>query len=291
MDFVFKSFEDWLKELAISAVRGTLTDLFANIQAHGQSIAGNAMMKPSQYSPAVWGMVTSVAQTVVVPVAAIILTAVMLIEFISWGNEYNSFHNPSSVVSKLFQSIIKVMIGVLLVQHAHELTIGFFDLGAYLVTQSMGLVNTNITTNMPITVDAVCDQLREKELTYILSTGIFIWISSLGIILMNAIMNIIVWGRMIEIYLYCAMGSVPYATFTNREISAIGQNYIKNLLALAFQGFFIFLLVGIYGALSQGIAHTNDPRDAVMQLLMLSGVMVMTMFKTKALAKSIFAAS
>ena len=93
---------------------------------------------------------------------------------------------------------------------------------------------------------------------------------------------------MIEIYLYCSVAPIPFATMTNREWGNIGTNYIRSLLSLAFQGLFIMVIVGIYSALVKDILIVSDLHSMLMRIGMYSIVLCLTLFKTSSISKSIF---
>ena len=74
---------------------------------------------------------------------------------------------------------------------------------------------------------------------------------------MNALsicIMLVIYGRMIEVYLTTSVGPIPLATMTNRDWSHTGQNYLKSLFALAFQAFLIMVCVGIYSVLVQSLS-------------------------------------
>lgn len=292
MDFVFQSLEDWIKGFAVESIRGNLTSIFADVNSQAVAMGAEVIVTPSSYSPEIWQLVMSVSQTVIMPVAVLLLTAVLCVEVAGLANDFNNMHSSQAILHKLFWLILgKFGIGVLLVSKAHEFTIGIFDVGAYLIGQSMGLVSSDYTINVGLSVETVCNELMTRDLPYVVGTLAFTSIGGFILKAMFIAMKIILWGRIIEIYLYASVGAVPYVTFLNRDMSSIGQNYVKNLCALAFQGFFIFMLMGMYAALAQGIQHTNDPQEAIVQLFVLSGVMVLALVRSKGIAKSIFAAS
>ena len=99
---------------------------------------------------------------------------------------------------------------------------------------------------------------------------------------------VIIYGRMIEIYLMTSLGAIPFATMVNREWGAMGQNYLRAMLALGFQAFLIMVCVGIYAVLVQSIATDSDIMGAVWTCIGYTVLLCFTLFKTGSLAKSIF---
>ena len=250
MDFLLEKFSEFIKGIIIDSIGNNFGGMLEKANESTNFLAGEIIVSPSAYSPPIWAMIQNVSEVVIVPVAAMILTAVMCIELISWAGEKNNFKDSNDVIKMFIMFVVKLMIGVTLVSKAHEITVGIFDVTAYLVNGSAGVV-TGGGFSTAISVEQLKETLMDKDLGYIISMWFLSLVGNIGIIGMTIVIEIILIGRMIEIYLYCSMGSIPYATLMNKEIGGIGQNYIKNLFALAFQGFFIFLMVGIYAVLTK----------------------------------------
>jgi hypothetical protein len=106
--------------------------------------------------------------------------------------------------------------------------------------------------------------------------------------LLSILITVILYGRMIEIYLTCSIAPIPFATLTNREWGQIGNNYIRGLLALAFQGFFMMICVAIYALLVQSIIVTDNIHKSILQIAAYTVILCFTLFKTGSLSKSIF---
>ena len=101
---------------------------------------------------------------------------------------------------------------------------------------------------------------------------------------------VVIYGRMIEIYLMTSLGAIPFATMVNREWGGMGQNYLKSMLALGFQAFLIMVCVGIYAVLVQSIVTDSDIMGAIWTCVGYTVLLCFTLFKTGSLSKSIFSA-
>ena len=101
---------------------------------------------------------------------------------------------------------------------------------------------------------------------------------------------IIVYGRMIEIYLMASMAPVPMAAMLGRELGAqsVGQNYLRSLFALGFQAFLIMVCVAIYAVLVQHIVLDENISIAIWTCMGYTVLLCFTLFKTGSLAKAIF---
>ena len=98
---------------------------------------------------------------------------------------------------------------------------------------------------------------------------------------------VIVYGRMIEIYLMVSLAPIPFSTFGTREQSQIGQNYLRSLFAIGFQGFLILVCVGIYAVLIQSVAFSQDIIASLWGVVGYTVLLCFTLFKTGGLAKSV----
>mgnify|MGYP007085007767 CR=1 FL=1 len=107
--------------------------------------------------------------------------------------------------------------------------------------------------------------------------------------IMSVLITVILYGRMIEIYLYCSVSPIPFATMTNREWGQIGSNYLKSpVRTLAFQGFLIMICVGIYAVLVNTLTVADNLHSAIFSIAAYTVILCFSLFKTGALAKSIF---
>ena len=101
---------------------------------------------------------------------------------------------------------------------------------------------------------------------------------------------IVIYGRMIEIYLVTSVAPIPMAAMMGKEWGGMGQNYLRSLLALGFQAFLIIVCVAIYAVLVQNIALEDDIIMAIWSCVGYTVLLCFTLFKTGSLAKSVFQA-
>ena len=104
------------------------------------------------------------------------------------------------------------------------------------------------------------------------------------------IIFVLVYGRMLEIYMLTSLAPIPVATLSNRELGSTGQNYIKSLFAVGFQGLLILVCVAIYAVLIQGIATSGDPIGAIWGTVSYTVLLCFMLFKTGSIAQRIFGA-
>lgn len=287
------SISDWIREILSTMIMGNLGDMLSSVNMQAAELGGEISMTPSAWNPSIWSMIQNVADVAITPIAAGILVYAMCFELISLVNDKNNLHSTADVVGMFIKFIIKLGIGVLLVQKATEITMGIFDLSAYAVAKSMGMVVTD-PGQLAVELEAVRESLQDAELGSLMSLAFTSQLGKLGMMVVGLVVKLIIAGRMIEIYIYCACGTAPYATLTSKQLVGIGGNYIKNLLALAFQGFFMFIMLGIYVALMHStinsVTGSGKPEVMITEIILVSATLCMMLLRSKTIAKSIFSA-
>lgn len=285
MDFIIDAINDWIKTMLVDGIMGNLTGLFDNINSEVSRIAGQVGTTPSAWNGGVFSLIQNLSDTVIMPIAGIILTFIMcheLIQMIIEKNNMNDFP-PSDV----FKWIFKTFIAISIVTNTFPIIMAIFDVAQSVVSSAAGVILTDTTIGAD-TLTSLETSLNAMEIGPLL--GLFIQSFLFGLIMwaLSICIFIIVYGRMLEIYLMVSLGAIPLATFGNKEWSGMGQNYVKSICALAFQGFLIMVCVGIYAVLIQSIATDGDPIGAIWTCIMYTVLLCFTLFKTGTLSKQIF---
>ena len=286
MDSIFHAVNEWITNLLVDGIMGNLTGLFDNVNSEVERIAEQVGMTPSQWNDGVFSMIETLSNNVILPIAGMILTFVMcyeLIQMIIDRNNMNDFP-PSDI----FKWIMKTMIAVTLVTNTFPIVMGVFDVAQEVVASASGVILTDTAIGVD-TLDTLRESLMEMSVGALL--GLYLQSFLMGIIMwgLSVCVFIIVYGRMLEIYLMTSLGAIPLATMSTKEWN-LGQNYLKSLLALGFQGFLIMVCVGIYAVLIQSIGTDGDPIGAIWTCMMYTVLLCFSLFKTGTLSKSIFSA-
>ena len=271
MDFIIDAINEWITNLLVDGIMGNLTGLFDNINSEVSRIAGDVGKTPSQWNGGVFSMIENLSDTVIMPIAGIILTFVMCYELIQMVIDRNNMHDfpPSDI----FKWMMKTFIAVVLVTNTFPIMMGIFDVAQSVISNAAGVIIGDTAVGVE-TLDTLRESLLEMNIG-----------SLLGLYLQSFFMGIIMWA----LYLMTSLGAIPIATMSSKEWN-MGNNYLKALLALAFQGFLIMVCVGIYAVLIQSIATGDDPIKAIWTCMMYTVLLCFSLFKTGTLAKSIFSA-
>ena len=288
MGGILDKLDEWLRGLLTEGITGNLSGMFDTVNTKVGEIAGEVGQTPLAWNSGVYSMIRNLSETVIVPIAGVILTFVMCYELIQLVTEKNNMHDVDTWM--FFKWIFKTFCAVLLVTNTWNIVMGIFDVAQSVVSQSSGVILGNTSIDVSSVVGDIGAKLEA------LSTGeLFgLWFQSLFVgLTMNALsicIMLVIYGRMIEVYLTTSVGPIPLATLTNRDWGSTGQNYLKSLFALGFQAFLIMVCVGIYAVLVQTISTTPDISGAIWSCMGYTVLLCFALFKTGSLSKSLFGA-
>lgn len=287
MGFLTDWLTDWIKELLIEGIMGNLSGLFDTVNTRVGEIAVQVGTTPAAWNAGVFSLIRNLSETVILPIAGLVLTFVATYELIQMLLEKNNMHEFD--VANIYKWVFKTAAAILILSNTFNIVMAIFDVSQNVIAQSAGVIqgSTDITPGMLDTLETTLEAMGLGEL-------LGLWLSSFLIHAtmwaLNIVIFVIVYGRMLEIYLLTSLAPIPVATLSNRELGSMGQNYLKSLFAVGFQGLLILLCVGIYGVLVQGIAIGGDPIGALWGCVGYTVLLCFMLFKTGSIAKSIFGA-
>ena len=283
MQSIIDSIVEWLKELLVTGIMGNLTNNFDSVNAQVGQIATEVGMTPSTFSPAIFNMIKNLSENVIMPIAGLLLTFIACYELIQLVISHNNLANFETWI--FFKWVFKTFVAVTLITNTFNIVMAVFDVSQHVISGSAGIIggSTAVTDSMLTTLET---NLADMDLGPLLGLFAQSMIIGLTMKVIGIIIFVIVYGRMVEIYLMTSLAPIPFATFANREQSQIGQNYLRSLFALGFQGFLIMICVAIYAVLVQSVA-VADPINAIWGLIGYTVLLCFTLFKTGSLAKSV----
>ncbi len=284
MGSILDAIAEWLKELLISGIMGNLTGVFDSVNSRVGEIATDVGMTPASFSPGIFSMIRSVSETVIIPIAGLILTFIACYELIQLIIEHNNLSNFETWI--IFKWIFKTFVAVTLISNCFNIVMAVFDVCQSVISQSGGIIGASTSVS-----DEAIAAMEATLETYGVGTLLGIYLMSfviqLTLWILSIVIFVIVYGRMIEVYLMTSLAPIPLSTFGNREQSQTGQNYLRSLFALGFQGFLIIICVGIYAVLIQSISFTSDIVGSLWGVVGYTVLLVFTLFKTGGLARSV----
>lgn len=287
MDFLTDWLTDWLKELLISGIMGNLEGLFDTVNAKVGEIAVQVGTTPAAWNAGVFSMIRQLSETVILPIAGLLLTFVMTYELIQMLIDHNNLHNFDAWI--FFKWIFKTFVAVLILSNTFNIVMAVFDVSQHVIQQSAGLIQGS-TAVTPEVLDSMQAQLEAMELGPLLGIFLQSFFVEFTMTALNIVIFVIIYGRMIEIYLMTSLAPIPFATSVNREMGHMGHNYFKSLFAVGFQGMLIMVCVAIYAVLVQSIATDGDMMNAIWTCVGYTVLLCFVLFKTGSLSKSIWGA-
>ncbi len=276
---------DWLKEILIEGIMGNLTGLFDTVNSRVGEIAVQVGTTPAAWNAGVFSLIRQLSETVILPIAGLVLTFVATYELIQLLIEKNNLHDLDCWI--FFKWIFKTACAILVLSNTFNIVNAVFDVSQSVIARAGGIVqgSTDITPSMLADLETTLEAMGIGPLLGLFMQSLLIHVTMWAL---NIIIFVIVYGRMLEIYMLTSLAPIPVATLSNREIGSMGQNYLKSLFAVGFQGLLILLCVGIYAVLVQSIATSGDPIGAIWGCVGYTVLLAFMLFKTGSMAKSIF---
>ena len=271
----------------MDGIISNLTGMFDATNQKVAEISGQVGMTPQTWNGSIFNMVKNLSDTVILPIAGAILAFVMTLELIQMITEKNNMQDFDTWM--IFKWVFKSACAVLIVSNTWNIVMGIFEAAQSVVARAAGIIGSDTS----IDISSIMSGLRSNLNSMDVGPLFGLWFQSLFVGIctwaMTICIFIVIYGRMIEIYLVTSVAPIPMATMLGKEVGGgMGQNYIRSLLALAFQAFLIIICVAIYAVLVRNIATTSDISGAIWTCMGYTVLLCFSLFKTGSLAKSVF---
>jgi len=284
MDSILEQITDWLKEMLVSGIMQNLSGMFDSVNQRVGDITTQVGTTPAAFSPGIFSMIQNVSESVIVPIAGMILTFIACYELIQMIIDHNNLSNFETWI--FFKWVFKTFMAVTIITNCFNITMAVFDVAQQVISGAGGIISGSTAID-----DAALQGMRQTieamDLGPLLGLYLQSFVVQTTMWVLGILIFVIVYGRMIEIYLMVSLAPIPFSTFGNREQSQIGQNYLRSLFAIGFQGFLILVCVGIYAVLIQSVAFSQDVIASLWGVVGYTVLLCFTLFKTGGLAKSV----
>ena len=284
MESLLEQLTEYLKGILVSGIMDNLTSTFNNLNSKLGEVTSNLAQSPADFQPSVFNLIKTLSENVIMPIAGIILTFIACYELIQLVIAHNNLANFETWI--FFKWVFKTFVAVELITHTFDITMAIFDVAQHVISQSGGIIADSTTVDASDLAN-VQTTLEGMDLGPLFAIFLQTFVVQFLFNILAMIIYVIVVGRMIEIYLYVSMAPIPFATFGNKEQSMVGQNYLRSLFALGFQGFLIMVCVGIYAVMIRDVAFSSDIMGSLWNALGFTILLGFTLFKTGSVAKSI----
>ena len=288
MDFLFGWLTDWIKQGLIDGIMGQYAGIYDSINNQVVQIAADVGQTPQGFHSGVFSMIRTLSDTAIVPIAGMILTFVLCYELIQMIIEKNNMHEFDTM--NLYKWIFKTFVAVYILTHTFDIVMGIFGLAQNVVNASAGVISGSLEVDGAAALAHLETLLQDMGIWELIGLWLETNILHLCMTAITICIFLIIYGRMLEIYITVSIAPIPLATMANREWGQMGTNYLKTLFALAFQGFLILTCVAIYAALVQSIPTADSVHGAIWGTAGYTILLCFALFKTGSLAKAIFQA-
>lgn len=285
-DGLLTAIEDWIRELFSGMVTSNLQTMFSDVNQKTSEIATQVGQTPQGWNSSVFSMIQGLSNNVIVPIAGIIITMVLCYELISMMTERNNLHEVDTWM--FFKYFVKMWVAVYLVSNTFNIVMAVFDIGQSVVSSAAGFITGRAAIDVSGMIATMETAMESMGIPELMMLSIETALVSLCMKLISILIMVILYGRMIEIYLYSSVAPIPFATMSNREWGQIGTNYFRGLFALAFQGFLMMVCVGIYAVLVASMNITGNIHMALFEIAAYTIILCYSLMKTSSLSKSIF---
>ncbi len=286
MGSILEKIEQAIKDLLIGWIESNLTNMFTDVNDKVGIIASEVGKTPSTWNGSIYTMIRGLSESVIVPIAGIIITFVLCYELISMITEKNNMHEMDTWM--FFKWFFKAAVAIYLVTNTFDIVMAVFDIGQNVITGAGGYISGSTSIDIDATLASMQASMEAMSIGELLGLSIETLLISLCLKIMSILITVILYGRMIEIYCTVSVAPIPIATMSNHEWGSIGTNYLKGLFALAFQGFLIMICVGIYAVLINNMIIAANIHSALFSVAAYTVILCFSLFKTGTLAKSIF---
>ena len=287
MGGIIEKITEFIKEMLQGWVLSNLENMFTDVNDKVGTIAGEVSKTPSTWNAGIFSMVKTLSENVVIPIAGMVISFVLIYELITMVIDKNNMHDFDT--SLFFRFLLKACIAVSLLSKTFDIVMAVFDVGNHVVLQAASVISGSTRLDVEETLTTMFNnQIDSMGIGELIALGMETMIISLCMKIMSVLITVILYGRMIEIYLYVSVAPIPAATVTNKEWGSVGTNYLKGLIALAFQGFFIMVCVAIYAVLVAGVAVADNLHTALWSVAAYTVILCFSLFKTGSLSKSIW---
>lgn len=285
-DGIFEAIEEWMRELLTGMATANLETMFTDVNEKTGEIARQVGQTPQGWNGNVFDLIQNLSSSVIVPIAGMIITFVLCYELITMLTEKNNMHDIDTWM--FFKYFFKMWVAVYLVSNTSTITMAVFDMGQHVVNAAGDAISAETNVSVDSMLEKMESAMKTMEIGELVILTLETALVSLGMKILSVLITVVLYGRMVEIYLYTSIAPIPFATLSNREWGQVGNNYLRGLFALGFQGFFMMVCVGVYAVLISTIEISDNMHSALFGVAAYTVILCFSLMKTGSLSKAIF---
>lgn len=198
MDRIFEAIEEWMRNLLTGMVSSNLTTMYTDVNEKTGQIAAQVGQTPQGWNGNIFSMIQNLSDSVIVPIAGMIITFVLCYELISMLTEKNNMHDIDTWM--FFKYFFKMWVAVWIVSHTFTITMAVFDVGQSVVSRAAGVISSDTAINIDTMISTMETAMESMEIGELVILALETMLVSLCMKIISVFITVILYGRMIEIY-------------------------------------------------------------------------------------------
>ena len=198
MDRIFEAIEEWMRNLLTGMVSSNLTTMYTDVNEKTGQIAAQVGQTPQGWNGSIYSMIQNLSESVIVPIAGMIITFVLCYELISMLTEKNNMHDIDTWM--FFKYFFKMWVAVWIVSHTFTITMAVFDVGQSVVSRAAGVISSDTAINIDTMISTMETAMESMEIGELVILALETMLVSLCMKIISVFITVILYGRMIEIY-------------------------------------------------------------------------------------------
>lgn len=279
--------DEVIKNFMSGVSSNSLEQILLYVNKIAEEVGAELGKSPESFNAQVFKLLETFSKNVVLPIGILILTIVLVTNLCKSLLDDREMQNPLKVY---FFFIITSVFAVILVTNSFEITNFIINISQTIVDKALTLFDKEATS---ITGDITKfeETLKTMEVSQIFGIWLMLILTVIIMWLVRILVQIVILGRFIEIFMRISIAPIPFATFFNRDLSSTGYNFVKSMVAVSLQAILIMVVIAIYrGTLSSIAVDVGSQESLMLFLIKILGInltLVFMLFQTKRIADSI----
>lgn len=260
--------DEWIVNSVIKMIKGVT------------SVGGDLVKSPETFNQEIFNGILRIQENVIMPIALVILAIFLLLELQSITTRTENMGERGFEIP--FKLMIKFAICKIALDMTPLILTAIFSVTQDIIVDINGILSGSSSIDIESarsTIEALVKDSGFWEKILIMLNVLVLNVISY---LCNILIVAIIYGRMIEMYVFIGIAPLPMATIPNVEQSSIAKNFLKSFAAVSIQGVLICISIAIMGILFGGIVNISpaeiDSSNLQDLLWQCTGFAIMSLF-------------
>lgn len=274
---IVDSIKDCLRRMIIA----NLEDAFADFNTNLDKFTDSLSKTPREFNPSAFSTIVSLSKNAILPVAVVILAFIFVTELYEFVKDTNSgmgSFNQSKFIELMGMTAIFLFITI----NAMDIAYAVFKIGASAIEKAGASASVSIPEALWSSIS------EEDDMGTLISAVVMSFGIKISMMVINVMLLLCMYIRMFEIYIYLCAAPAPFATLQSKDWGETGKNYIRALIALSLQAFFMLAMIAIYGAVLSNMDISGGLSKGLSECVAYCVLVVLMLFKAGNISKSIF---